>query len=226
VEFCANPYEGGTTPSYGAILAARERLQIALHLIIRPRGGDFLYSSAEFAAMPSDIEFCKRAGVDGVVLGLLLPDGSVDVERTRELVALAQPMNVTFHRAFDVTADPMRALEDVIDCGCIRLLTSGRLATAPEGAPLIRELVELARERIVVMPGSGVHQENLAALIAATGAVEFHASARMQAASGMQYRNPEVSFAPTGSGVDPLSHIEADPEHVRRLVAIARSCSR
>ena len=181
VELCANPLEGGVTPSYGDIVLARQNLKIELFVLIRPRGGDFLYSARELAAMKEDIQLCKRLGVDGVSLGILLPDGQVDRERCRELVLLAKPMSVTFHRAFDMTADPFAALEEIIAIGCNRILTSGQANFAVQGASLIRELVERAGERITIMAGGGVRAENLAQLIAATDAREFHTSARMSA---------------------------------------------
>ncbi|WP_181243262.1 copper homeostasis protein CutC, partial [Chromobacterium subtsugae] len=134
VELCDNLLEGGTTPSYGALALARDRLAIGLHALIRPRGGDFLYSELEFEQMARDIELCRRLGVDGVVLGLLTADGDVDVERTRQLAGLAGPLAVTFHRAFDMARDPARALEDVIAAGCRRLLSSGQAPAAPQGA--------------------------------------------------------------------------------------------
>jgi copper homeostasis protein len=224
VELCANPLEGGTTPSHGAMEFARASLGIKLHVIIRPRGGDFLYSDADFAVMRSDIEFCRRTGVDGIVIGLLLPNGSVDMARTAELAALAHPMSVTFHRAFDMTADPFQALEDIISCGCSRVLTSGLRATAIEGASLIRELVIRARDRIVVMPGAGINDHNLSGLIRATGASEFHASARTTAASAMQFNNAEITFtAPaTDNG---LSHVATSSDLVKSLVRVASRLS-
>jgi len=189
VELCASPGEGGTTPSAGVINAARERLQIALYPIIRPRGGDFLYSEDEFRVMQREVEYCKRAGCDGVVIGLLKADGSVDKERCARLVELAYPLGVTFHRAFDWTANPFEALEDIISLGFDRILTSGQRPTAMEGAGLINELVREADERIIIMPGSGVRSSSIAALMEKTDAVEFHTSARIVQASGMEFVN-------------------------------------
>ncbi len=159
VEFCDNLFEGGTTPSMGAIAVAREQLVIALNVIVRPRGGDFVYDDLEFTVMQRDVDACRVLGANGVVVGLLTAEGDVDVDRTRWLVQLAAPLQVTFHRAFDVARDPFRALEDVIATGCNRLLTSGQAPTALEGATLIAELDRVAAGRLIVMPGAGVRGE-------------------------------------------------------------------
>lgn len=190
IELCANPGEGGTTPSSGVIREAIRRTSIPVFPMIRPRGGDFLYSEADYAAMRQDIQLCKSLGAAGVVLGLLLPDGRVDRERTAALVELAYPMDVTFHRAFDHSMDPREALEEIIRCGCTRILTSGQARTAPEGAELIRALVEQADDRIIIMPGSGVRAATLQALLHTTGAGEYHSSAASRSASRMTYQPP------------------------------------
>lgn len=194
IELCDNLLEGGTTPSYATIALAREKVKIALYPIIRPRGGDFLYDELEYAVMRKDIECCKALGCDGVVIGLLTADGKVDKERTRALVQLAWPMGVTFHRAFDMTDDPLQALEDIIDTGCERILTSGQRNTAQEGAPLIAELVTKAAGRIAIMAGSGVRATNVGDLAAATQAREYHTTAKDYIDSRMQFRNPNVSM--------------------------------
>lgn len=194
IELCDNLLEGGTTPSYATIKLAREAVKIALYPIIRPRGGDFLYDEDEYALMQEDIRVCKALGCDGVVTGLLTADGKVDIPRTRALVELAKPMGVTFHRAFDMTDDPFRALEDVIASGCERILTSGQRNTAMEGAGLIAELVKKAAGRIRIMAGSGLRDHNAAALASASHAREFHTTAKEFVDSRMQYRNPHVSM--------------------------------
>lgn len=194
IELCDNLLEGGTTPSYGMIAAVREKCNLKIYPIIRPRGGDFLYDDAEFDIMKRDIATCKQLGCDGVVIGLLTADGKVDLPRTAELVHLAKPMGVTFHRAFDMTDDPFQALEDVIASGCERILTSGQRNTAMEGAALIRELVEKAGSRIRIMAGSGLRAHNAEALAKASGAPEYHSTARDYVESGMVYRNPNVSM--------------------------------
>lgn len=194
IELCDNLLEGGTTPSYATIAVAREKVQIALYPIIRPRGGDFLYDALEFEVMQRDITVCRQLGCDGVVIGILTPAGRVDKERCKKLVDLAWPMGVTFHRAFDMTADPLQALEDIIDIGCERILTSGQRNTAVEGAPLLKTLVQASQGRIAIMVGSGVRSYNIAALVKETGATEYHTTAKAYVESGMQYRNPNVSM--------------------------------
>lgn len=194
IELCDNLLEGGTTPSYATILTAREKVNIQLYPIIRPRGGDFLYDELEFGIMKKEILFCKQAGCDGVVIGLLTADGAIDKIRTTELVELAWPMGVTFHRAFDMTRDAFQAMEDIIETGCERILTSGQRNTAQEGASLIAELVTKAAGRIIIMAGSGVRANNIAELAQTTQAEEYHTTARSYIESGMQYRNPAVSM--------------------------------
>ncbi len=219
VEFCDNLLEGGTTPSYGAIASARDKLSIRLNVIIRPRGGDFLYSNVEFEVMERDVVACKRLGVDGLVIGLLTADGDIDLPRTKRLVELAAPMPITFHRAFDVARDPFKALEDIIASGCTRLLTSGQEANALEGASLISKLREAAGERLTLMPGAGVRLNNIAQLIAETGCVEYHTSGRAPFASGMRYRNERVKMG--GPGQDEYAIVETSADLVKQIVARA-----
>jgi copper homeostasis protein len=223
IELCASPSEGGTTPSAGSIELARQHLKIALHVLIRPRGGDFLYTAREFAAMKQDIRLCQQLGVDGVAVGVLLPDGRVDRERSRELAELARPMSVTFHRAFDMTRDPLAALEDVVAVGCDRILTSGLASSAVEGARVISDLVERAGDRVMVMAGGGVNDANLALLAAQTQAREFHSSARTVIPSAMQYRNPQVALG--GAGGDEYQLMVVDPDRVARMRTIASGLS-
>jgi copper homeostasis protein len=192
VELCENSTEGGTTPSIGTIAITRKQLKIKLFVMIRPRGGDFLYSMNEFAAMQYDIEYCKKAGVDGVVFGILNSNGCVDTHRCKILVDLAKPMSVTFHRAFDRTANPKKSLEDIISCGFDRVLTSGLKPTAFDGMNTIAELITQASGRIVIMPGGGLRKENVKEIKQKTGAVEFHTSARTVIPSKMN--NPESTF--------------------------------
>jgi copper homeostasis protein len=192
VELCDNLFEGGTTPSAGTIALARHHLQIDLNVIIRPRGGDFCYSEIEFAVMRHDIEQAKRLGANGVVIGLLTPDGDIDVQRTRTLIELARPLSVTFHRAFDVCRDPFAALETLIDLGVDRLLTSGQESSVLEGLDLIAESVRRAGDRLIIMPGGGIREYHVAKIVAQTGVTEIHVSARSTVSSPMIHRNGRV----------------------------------
>ena len=192
VELCSALLEGGLTPSRGMIRRARAVKGVKLHAIIRPRGGDFLFDEDEFAAMGADIETAKAEGADGVVIGALTAVGEIDETQTRELIALARPLSVTFHRAFDMTPDPLKALETLIDLGVDRVLTSGQEASVLEGLPLIAELIERAGDRIVVMPGSGITSRNVARIVAVAKPKEIHFAALETATSGMQFRRQHV----------------------------------
>ena len=192
VELCDNLFEGGTTPGPGTIQAARENLSLGLNVMIRPRGGDFLYSELEFSIMKMDIVESKRAGADGVVFGILQANGEIDVERTKALVELSRPMRVTFHRAFDMTPDPFRSLESVIDSGADRILTSGHANFVHENIALVKKLVEMAGNRITIMPGSGIDESNLAEIISNTGAREFHLTGRSVMESRMKFRKEGI----------------------------------
>ena len=190
VELCANLLEGGTTPSAGSIRLARRSLHIGLQVMIRPRGGDFCYSAAEFETMKLDIATAGEAGADGVVFGLLSEDGSVDDKRTRELAGLARPMSVTFHRAFDMSRDPYESLETLIGIGIDRILTSGQESNALEGLDLIAELVRKAGDRIIIMPGGGITERNFDRILRKSGAKEVHVAALTMVEGPMKYRNP------------------------------------
>jgi copper homeostasis protein len=189
VELCDNLLEGGTTPSGGAIKLARERLRIGLQVIIRPRGGDFLYSDVEFAVMLEDVRLAKALGADGVVIGCLTAEGDIDLPRTRRLIELARPMNVTFHRAFDMGRDPKRALEELVELGVNRVLTSGQEASVLEGLDLICDLQKQAAGRLIVMPGGGLTPRNVHKIVQISGVNEVHLSARSGIESGMKFRN-------------------------------------
>lgn len=179
VELCQGLIEGGTTPSPATIEYAVKELGLQVFVLVRPRGGDFCYNELEIKTMEQDVEFCKQAGVAGIVVGFLHPDRSIDTELTRRFVKLAAPLPVTFHRAFDRCTDPLRALEQVIDCGCARILTSGCKPTAMEGADMLQQLVKQANGRIKILAGSGVTPENAAALRQKTGAPEIHGSCKI-----------------------------------------------
>jgi copper homeostasis protein len=192
VELCAALIEGGITPSRGMISRARQVASIKLHVIIRPRGGDFLFSDAEFAVMAADIETAKAEGADGVVIGQLMADGTIDVTRTRELIEIARPMSITFHRAFDMTPDAFAALDTLVDLGIDRVLTSGQEASVLEGLPLITELVERAKDRIIVMPGGGITARNVERIVAQAKPKEIHFAALALEAGGMRFRREHV----------------------------------
>jgi copper homeostasis protein len=197
VELCAAIPEGGTTPSYGEIRTAQSLTSsIAINVMIRPRGGDFLYNRAEIRAMRYDIEMAKVLRVHGVVFGCLTKKGEINVALMRQLIEAAKPLSITCHRAFDVCRDPFQALEQLIELGCDRILTSGQQPDAVKGIPLIAELVRQAAGRIIIMPGCGVREDNIARIEAETGAAEFHTSARSVLPSRMEYRNENV---PMGS---------------------------
>lgn len=192
VELCDNLMEGGTTPSAGMIAVVRAQVRLGVQVMIRPRGGDFCYSDLEFAVMQRDIETAKALGADGIVLGLLTPDGRIDAERTRVLVAAARPLNITFHRAFDVSRDARESLETLIALGVDRVLTSGQEPTAYEGIDLIAGLVQQAAGRIIVLAGGGIHERNAGKIVAQTGVREIHFTGRQSTPSAMQYRNERV----------------------------------
>jgi copper homeostasis protein len=194
VELCSDLLEGGVTPGAGLISAVRCHIGIDLFVMIRPRGGDFLYSDLEFEVMKEEIVHARRFGANGIVLGLLDGQGRVDVARTRTLVELAAPLPVTFHRAIDMTPDLIAALDDVIATGAVRILTSGGAPSVPQGMDEIARMVKAARGRIAIMPGGGVNPENIAALAAATGAGEFHSSARTAVPSRMSFRKPGMAM--------------------------------
>lgn len=212
IELCANLAEGGTTPSYGTIIQCREAFNVSLYPIIRPRGGDFLYTEEEFSVMLREVKLCKELGCEGVVLGMLTEDGSIDVKRTLILVDVAYPLGVTFHRAFDRCNNPFEAMEQLITMGCERILTSGHQPAAPEGVELISELNRQADDRIIIMPGSGVRKDNIKMLAEKTGCTEFHSSLRGKDKSRMSFIHP--SFA---ESAESYSNNYIDQEEVRLL---------
>lgn len=220
VELCAGIPEGGTTPSFGMIWNARESIDIDLNVIIRPRGGDFLYNESELAEMLFDISAAKELGVDGLVFGCLNPDGSVDMENMALLMEASGDTPVTFHRAFDHTSDPFKALEDIISLGCRRILTSGCRPTAMEGAEMLAQLVEKAGDRIIIMPGCGVNESNIAEIARLSGAREFHFSARESVESSMVFRNPKVAM---GSEEDPYGTVQTTARRVAATIEPLKS---
>lgn len=224
IELCENPGEGGTTPSAGTIEVVRQNLSIDVYVMIRPRGGDFLYSNYEFHAMKRDISQCQKLSVDGLVFGVLNPDGTTDKKRCQELIARARPLKVTCHRAFDMTRDPFEALEDCIDAGFDRILTSGGAAQAINGVDLLTQLVRRANGRIKIMAGSGVNEETVEEIVRKSRVTEVHFSAAASRNSGMQYVNHKIA------GMGPQSGSEyqvrtVDPERVRRTRQLAEAAA-
>lgn len=216
VELCGALELGGLTPSHATIAMAREQLRVPLYVLVRPRAGDFLYNGFEHEVMLRDVGYCASLGCDGVVIGMLDADGNVDTARCKELIAFARGMGVTFHRAFDCARDPHAALEDIITLGCERVLTSGQQASALQGAPLIRQLIRQARGRISVMPGAGVTSGNIAQVAAATGAREFHASAKRRLPGGM--RHPSLrEMAET--------ELRSDDGEIRAMLRVLQTCA-
>ncbi len=215
IELCENHAEGGVTPSYGALKLAIQQILVPVFPIIRPRGGDFLYDDCEFNALLEDVTLCKTMGFPGIVTGILMPDGRIDVNRMSRIAESAYPMELTCHRAFDRTPDPFEALEDIIACGFNRVLTSGQAKEAIQGLELIKQLVAKSGDRIIILPGAGITSENIKKVAEYTGVSELHSSARKQRQSLMDYQHPL-----TGAG---LNTIFVDVEEVRKMKTIINS---
>jgi len=215
VELCENMHDGGTTPSTGTIRFTRKAIDIGLFVMIRPRGGDFLYSEAEFEIMKEDIRVAKKLGVDGMVFGILLPDGRIDKERMKVLADLSRPMSVTCHRAFDMTEDPFLALDELIGIGIDRILTSGQKTSAAEGTGLIKELIEKSSGRIIIMPGGGVKEYNINRLIRETGAKEIHVQLNKQETSRMIFHRSGILMGQPGQ--PEFEYTITDWERIRKI---------
>ncbi|XP_029109697.1 copper homeostasis protein cutC homolog isoform X2 [Scleropages formosus] len=222
LELCSSLLEGGITPSVGLLHVVKQYVRIPVYCMIRPRGGDFLYTDREVEVMKTDIELIKSHGADGLVLGALTEDGRVDTELCVELLAACRPLPVTFHRAFDMVHDPVVALETLISLGFERVLTSGCDSSALEGLPLIKRLVEQAKGRIIIMPGGGISERNLQRVLEGSGAQEFHCSARSTKDSTMKFRNPCVNMGASLSAPE-YSVKVADVTKIRTLNAIAKN---
>lgn len=190
IELCENYANGGTTPSYGYLKTVREKISIPVFPMIRPRGGDYFHPKDEIEIIRKDILLCKELGYDGVVFGLLNQDGTIDKENTARLVEAAYPLDVTFHRAFDRCKNPLEALETIIECGCTRILTSGQHPKVTDGLTLVKQLVEQANDRIIIMPGSGLNSSNVKNIVDTAGVNEVHTSARIRVSSTTQFQNP------------------------------------
>ena len=220
VELCGSLVEGGVTPSAGLIATARQKISIGLHVMIRPRAGDFYYSADEFEVMRRDVLMAKQLGAEGVVFGILDADANVDIQRTRALVDLARPLKVTYHRAFDMSADLFRSLEQVMETGADRILTSGGAKTALEGAATLRRLVEQAGKRAVIMACGGINDQNVQAVVEETAVREIHVGLRTAAASPMRYRNENISMGSI-EGNEYQRYIVLE-EKVARLIQAAK----
>ena len=221
VELCDNLLEGGTTPSIGMIESALRVPGLQVFVIIRPRGGDFYYSDDEFRVMEKDVIRAREAGVHGIVSGVLLPDGEIDLKRTGRLMAHAKGLPFTFHRAFDVCQSPLRALPQLIELGVNRILTSGAEPTALQGKNLIAELVRLAGSHLTIMPGSGIGPDNIVELIKSTGAREYHFSARRPFPSRMTQKKPQIAL--TAPGLSEGHLYFSNPEIIKFTILAAES---
>ena len=192
IEFCENFLEGGITPSYGQLKLAREKINTQLFAMIRPRGGDFLYTDSEFESMLLDIEICKNLHYDGIVIGCLNKNGEVEVNQLKQFVSIAKPMEITFHRAFDRVKNPYKSLEKIIQLGCNRILTSGLQHNAHKGLALLKELIKIANKSICIMPGAGITSTNIKYILEESGANEVHSSAKKQFPSLMDFTNKNI----------------------------------
>jgi copper homeostasis protein len=222
IELCDGPGDGGTTPSYGMIESVRQHVSMDVFVMIRPRGGDFHYSNYEFHAMKRDISQCQKISVDGVVLGILNTDGTIDKKRCKELIDKARPLKVTCHRAFDMTRDPFEALEDCIEVGFDRILTSGQQMQAVQGVDLLTELIKRAAGRIAIMPGSGVNENTVQEVVSKTGAEEIHCSAMAFKESAMVFRNQQIAGMGSEEGGE-FKLRTVDPERIKKIRALAEA---
>jgi len=219
IELCDNYPEGGTTPSYGTIEMAVQKLSIPVNVIVRPRGGDFLYSDLEYESIKKDIAAIKAMKANGIVVGFLRANGDIDLERITEIVNIAKPLEVTFHRAFDMCRNPLEALEQLKRAGVSRILTSGAKMKAVDGIDLISELVKRAEDEIIIMPGSGINEDNLSELLKRTGAFEFHSSAKKFISSRMAYFNESISMGGDAS-VNEYSVVSVDAAAIKKMKGI------
>lgn len=219
IELCSDLLEGGVTPSAGLISTVRTRVSIGLWVMVRPRGGDFCYSSDEFEVMEQDVLLAKQFGANGVSFGILHEDGTVDVKRTRHLVAIARPLQTTFHRAFDMSQDPVRSLEQLISAGVTRVLTSGGEPNVEDGLPTLAQFVSQAGTRITIVAASGVSEENVQRIIRQGGVHEVHTTAKESLPSPMRYRKERVSMGEC-KGREYL-RVAVVQDKVRRLVDAA-----
>lgn len=221
IELCSGFSEGGLSPSHGTIAIVREKINTRMHVMIRPRVGDFIYSNLEKEIILDDINFCKNSGVEGIVFGALLENGKIDKEFTEVVVKAAQPMSVTFHRAFDLCINLNEALNDLIDCGVNRVLTSGARQSAIEGASKIAELVKQAKDSIIILPGGGLTPENIISFVKQTKVTEVHLSAKRVKLS-RALNKPDISLISDGIVTD-YCWLEADEEIVKQVIQLLKN---
>ncbi|MBX2943000.1 MAG: copper homeostasis protein CutC [Cyclobacteriaceae bacterium] len=224
IELCDNPAEGGTTPSFGMIEQVRKNISIDVYVMLRPRGGDFCYNNYEFHIMKRDLSQCQRLSVDGLVFGILTEEGRIDKKRCKELIDKTRPLKVTCHRAFDMTRDPFEALEDCIEIGFDRILTSGQRPKALDGVSLISELTKRANGRIAIMAGSGVNENTVTEIVKTAGVNEIHFSATSFLNSSMQFRNPHIAAMGEEAGAE-FNYRTVDPDRVRNIRSLAEAAS-
>lgn len=220
IELCDNLMEGGTTASAGTMLAVRAKLICEMNVLIRPRGGDFLYNNTELETIMNDIAFAKKAGADGVVFGFLTEEGKIDVTLLKEMITQARPLSVTFHRAFDLCDDPFEALEQLIKLHVDRILTSGQKQSAHEGSALLKKLVQKAGDRIIIMPGGGIRPNNIEKLIEKIGAREYHVSSRFHLKSKMKFRRPDIKMG-SMTEMSEYEKVVVNQTGVKEMVEIA-----
>ncbi|XP_057307575.1 copper homeostasis protein cutC homolog isoform X1 [Hydractinia symbiolongicarpus] len=222
VELCSNLMEGGTTPSLGVFQIVKKKTSIPVFVMIRPRGGDFLYSDTEFEVMKTNVKIFKQHNADGFVFGILTKDGEIDLTRNKELIDLCKPKPVTFHRAFDVVCDGDKALEDVISLGFTRILTSGMESTCLEGLPNLTHYVKKANGRITIVPGGGINERNVERILSGSGAKEFHCSARSSRQSDMVYRRNDIHM---GAALYPAEYSlkASNTERIKFMLSLQKS---
>lgn len=217
IELCSNLEVGGTTPSPGQLRCAKNHLTIPIHVLIRPRGGDFVYGDSEMEEMIESIKYCRSIGVEGVVLGVLTPEGSVDIDKTRKILSYTEGMVTTFHRAFDMVTHQDRALESIIELGFDRILTSGGQQSTPEGIKQIAALVQQANGRITIMPGGGINENNIEDVIQFTGATEFHLSGKVLVKSPVEYRNKALELVDPDH-IHPYNYHQSSYDKIKRVM--------
>lgn len=225
IQLCDNPSESGTTPSYGTIELVRQNVSMDVYVLIRPRGGDFYYSSYEFHSMKRDISQCQKLSVDGIVFGILNPDGTIDKKRCKELIAQAKPLKITCNRAFDMTRDSFEALEDCIEVGFDRIYTARQHSTVGAGAEYIAELVRRANGRIAIMPGSDINETTVKDFVAASGADEIHFAATAFRDSAMTFKKPAITGMEFAAASEYIVRV-VDPTRVKKIRELARAAKK